>query len=84
MAEARCDTRRYQIGGLTCVEVVPGAGPVEPVAEEVGEDLAAEALGRAPLVVDVRAQGGVRDELRDLGERVADREQDAVHLRVLV
>ena len=71
-------------GRRTCVEVVARAGAVEAVAEEVGEDLAGEALGRAPLVVDVRAQRGVLGDALDLAERVADREQDAVHLRVLV
>ena len=54
------------------------------MAEEVGKDLAREALRRAPLVVDVRAQRGGLCEARDLRERVADREEDAVHLRVLV
>ena len=57
---------------------------VEPVAEEVGEDLAREAVGGAPLVLDVRAERGVLDQARDLRERIADREQNAVHLRVLV
>lgn len=52
--------------------------------EEVREDLAGEPLGRAPLVVDVRAQRRFLSEFGNLRQRVADREEDAVHLRVLV
>ena len=77
-AESRARAR------LTCIEVVPRARAVEPVSEEVGEDLAAQTLSRAPFVLDVRAQRWVLRELGDLRERVADREEDAVDLRVLV
>ena len=75
--------RRYEID-RTCVEIVAGPRAVEPVPEEVREDLAGEALRRAPLVLDVRPQRRVLGQAGDLRERVADREEDAVDLRVLV
>ena len=54
------------------------------MAEEVAQDLTDAAFGRAELVFDVRAQGGLVHETWDLRDRVADREEDAVDLRVLV
>lgn len=68
----------------TCVEVVPCSRSIEPVAEEIRKDLAGEALRRAPFVLDVRPQRRVLGKAGNLGERVANREEDAVHLRVLV
>ena len=82
--EARPPLREEANRALTRVEVVARAGAVKAVPEEVCEDLAAEAVGGAPAVVDVRTERGILGETRDLGERVADGEQDAVHLRVLV
>ena len=83
-AEARPPLREEANRALTRVEVVARAGAVKAVPEEVCEDLAAEAVGGAPAVVDVRTERGILGETRDLGQRVADGEQDAVHLRVLV
>ena len=54
------------------------------MAEEVAQDLTDAALGGAELVLDVRAQGGLVHEAWNLRDRVADREEDAVNLRVLV
>ena len=61
------------------VEIVR-AGPVERVPEKVAEDGEVERVERAVLGVDVRAQRGRVVQRRQLGERVANRQQDAVDL----
>jgi hypothetical protein len=65
------------------VKVVRTAA-VEGVSEKVAEDVEVERVERAVLGVDVSAQRGRAVQRRQLRERVADRQEDAVDLRVLV
>jgi len=61
------------------IEIVRAA-PVERVPEKVAEDGEVEPVERAVLRIDVRAQRGPAVQRRQLGECVADGQEDAVDL----
>ena len=65
------------------VEVVRAAA-VEGMPEKVAKDVEVERVERPVLGVDVCAQRGRVVQRRQLRERIADRQEDAVDLRVLV
>jgi hypothetical protein len=56
------------------------AAPVERVPEKVTEDLEVERVERAVFRVDVCAQRGRLVQRRQLGERVADGQEDTIDL----
>ena len=66
------------------VEEIVSSGPVESVLEEIPEDLSAAPFGGPEFVFDVGPEGGFGHEFGDFGDGVADGEEDAVNLGVLV
>ena len=66
------------------IEKVVRPGPVEPVPKEIAQDVAYAVVGRAEFVLDVGEQRGLVRETGYLGEGVADGEEDAVDLGILV
>ena len=61
------------------IEIVRAA-PIERVSEKVAEDVDVEPVEGAILRIDVRAQRGRGVQRRQLGECVADGQEDAVDL----
>ena len=72
--------REATIDTAPCIIEIVRAAPVERVSEKVAEDGDVEPIEGAILRVDVCAQRGRGVQRRQLGECVADGQEDAVDL----
>ena len=77
-------TRQSAIDTTSSIKEVISTRAIKSVTKKVAQDLLVQILRRSKLVFNVGPQRRDRDKLGDLRERVADGQQDAIYLGVLV
>ena len=77
-------TRQSAIDTTSSIKEVISTRAIKSVTKKVVQDLLVQILRRYKLVFNVGSQSRDRDKLGDLRQRVADGQQDAIYLGVLV
>jgi hypothetical protein len=77
-------TRQPPINTTTGIEEVIRSRAIKPMSKEVSQDFLGQFLGRSILLIYIFPNTRFLGQGRDLGNGVANREQDAINLRVLV